>query len=269
MSRTICLAGATGKVGRELVRAVVEADDLELVACVGRATAGRRLPAVLPFACPDLPIHATVAEAHAAAPFDVLVDYTKPDAVFANVAEAVRLGAHAVIGTSGLTDGDYERLDAAAREASVGVFAAGNFSITATLMMHCARVVARHVPHWEIIDYAPDTKPDAPSGTGREFAHLLGGAEGPRYAVPPDEVAGDPASRGATLNGSQVHSVRVPGFYSSAEAIFGLPGERLTIRHDSISYAPYVAGTLLAARRVGGTVGVTRGLANLLDLGGT
>lgn len=261
----ICLAGATGNVGRQLVQAIEAADDLTLVAAVGRTSAGRRLGEVLPAVSGDALVHATIEEA-LAVPSDVVIDYTKPGVVAGHVKAAVAAGRHVVIGTSGLTDDDYRAVDAWARASGVGVFAAGNFSLTAALLQHFAAIAARYVPHWEVLDYASDAKPDAPSGTARELAFTLGQVGHPRYAVAPDAVQGAPASRGAALNGTQVHAVRVPGFYSSAEVVFGLPGERLSLRHDSISHAPYVGGTLLAARAVGGFVGLRRGLHTLLGL---
>ena len=263
---TVCLAGATGKVGREIVKALGQRDDMRLVACIGSTTAGTRLPAVLGIDCPDLLISRTLDDAVKTAPFDVLVDYTAPAGVFQRVSDAVRRRVHCVIGTSGLSTEQYGEIAALAEAHRVGVFAAGNFSLTAALMARFAELAARHVPHWEVVDYAPDSKKDAPSGTTREIAHLLRQVGRARHAVAPAEVHGSPESRGATIEGTQVHSIRVPGFYSSSEVIFGLPGERLSLRHDSISAAPYVAGTLLAIEKVGGFEGLVRGMHHMLDL---
>jgi 4-hydroxy-tetrahydrodipicolinate reductase len=267
MKLRVCLSGATGNVGQELVKGILKTTDIELVACLGFSTSGKRLPDVLNFPCPDLPIHRSVENALEQQSVDVLIDYTTPEAVLPTVMDGIANGVHCVIGTSGLTDEQYAELDRLAVANSVGVFAAGNFSITAALMMHFSQIAATFVPHWEVFDYAPDTKSDAPSGTARELAYLLGRTGQPEYAVLPENVHGDPKSRGATLNGTQVHSVRIPGFYSAAEAIFGLPGERVSIRHDSMSYAPYVEGTLLAARKVGSMKGLVRGMGDVLGFG--
>jgi 4-hydroxy-tetrahydrodipicolinate reductase len=266
MKPKVCLSGATGNVGRELVKALLKADDLELVACLGYSTAGKRLSEVLNFPCPDLPIHRSVENVLGQGAVDVLIDYTTPQAVLQTVTDGIANGVNCVIGTSGIIDEQYAELDRLASAQNVGVFAAGNFSITAALMVHFSQIAAKFVPHWEVFDYGPDTKSDAPSGTARELAYLLGRMGGPQYAVPPQDVHGDPQSRGARMNGTQVHSVRLPGFYSAAEAIFGLPGERVSIRHDSMSYAPYVEGTLLAAKKVGSMKGLVRGMGKLLGL---
>ena len=266
MTLKVCLAGATGHVGRELARAILAAEGLALVSAVGRSSAGKTLAAVTGIDGAELSIHADVAAALAAAPADVLIDYTRPAAVKANVHAAVEAGCHAVIGTSGLTDEDYADIDRWAKQKGVGVFAAGNFSITAALLQHFACLAAGEMPHWEILDYAADNKPDAPSGTARELAYQLAQVAKPAWAVPLDQTQGLKESRGATLNGSQMHSIRVPGYYSAVQAVFGSPGERLELRHESTSYAPYVAGTLLAARKVDAWKGLKRGMATLLQL---
>ncbi len=264
MKTRICLAGAAGNVGRQLVKAILASEDLQLTAAIGKTSAGKNLGQVLSEDI-DLVVQSTVEQA-VEADTDVLIDYTKPDAVKDTVHEAIDRGLHVVVGTSGLTDEDYKEIDAQALDKSVGVLAAGNFSITATLMQHFSLLAVKYLPHWEIFDYAPDTKADAPSGTARELAFQLAGKGKPRWAVPVEDTRGVKESRGATLNGSQVHSVRVPGFYSSSEILFGLPGERLTLRHDSMSCQPYVEGTLLGARKVGSFVGLRRGLASILDI---
>ncbi len=252
--------------GQELVKSILKTKDLELSACLGFSTSGKRLPEVLPFACPDLLIHASIEKIIENQPVDVLIDYTTPLSVYQTITDGIRNQINCVVGTSGLSDEQYSEIDKLARDHGTAVFAAGNFSITAALMLHFSQITATFVPHWELFDYAPDTKVDAPSGTTRELAALLGKIGHPKYHISPKDIQGLPESRGATLNGTQVHSVRVPGFYSSSEAIFGLPGEKITIRHDSISYAPYVEGTLLAARKVGSMKGLVRGMDKLLGL---
>lgn len=259
MGLNICLAGATGHVGQELVKAIQASSDLELVSGVSRKGAGASLT-------PKAKLYGNVAEALKAAPADVFIDYTHPDVVKGNLLAAITAGCHAVVGTSGLSDADYAEIDAAAAKRGVGVFAAGNFSITAALLQHFALQAAKQMPHWEILDYAGDTKPDAPSGTARELAYQLAQVAKPGWAVPVEQTKGMKEARGATLNGSQMHSIRVPGYYSAVQAVFGDAGERIELRHESTSYAPYVAGTLLAVKKVSGWRGLKRGMPALLGL---
>jgi 4-hydroxy-tetrahydrodipicolinate reductase len=138
-----------------------------------------------------------------------------------------------VVGTSGLTDQDYAEIDTFARERQRGVLACGNFALTVVLLQKFAETAAKLIPQWEIFDYAHDDKVDAPSGTVRELVSRLAKVASPQPTIPLDQTVGPKEVRGATMSGSQVHSVRLPGFVISAEIIFGMPDQKLTIRHDS------------------------------------
>ena len=246
----VCIAGITGWTGGPIAEAVGLADDLELVAGVSRS---------------DPTQFSTVAEALDQVPSDVLVDFTSASAVKENVHAALDRGVGAVVGSSGLSAADYAEIDARARTQSVGVIAAGNFSLTAALLLRAAVEAARHLDAWEVIDYASAGKPDAPSGTARELAERLGEVRRPALGVEVADVEGHPEARGADIGGTRVHSLRLPGFVVSSEVVFAAEGERLSIRHDAgQTPAPYVAGTLLAIRAVPGRVGLLRGLDRLL-----
>jgi 4-hydroxy-tetrahydrodipicolinate reductase len=257
MTIRICVAGATGWTGGSLVPAIEAAPDLVLSGAVARRAAGTALAGVT--------VRASVAEALDAAATDVLVDYTSPEAVKGNVLAALERGVAVVVGTSGLSAADYAEIGDVAARKGLGVIAAGNFSLTAALLQRFALLAAAHVPQWEILDYAGFEKPDVPSGTARELAERLGAVRAPAIGVPVESLHGPKETRGAEVAGVRVHSVRLPGYVLSCEAVFGLPGERLSIRHDAgESAAPYVAGTLLAARRVREVTGIVRGLDTLL-----
>jgi 4-hydroxy-tetrahydrodipicolinate reductase len=251
MTLRVCIAGITGWTGSAIAPAVAVADDLELVGGVSRS---------------DPAHHSSVAEALTAAPADVLVDFTHASAVKSNVMAALDHGANVVIGSSGLSAGDFDEIEARALQTNLGVVAAGNFSLSAALLLRSAVEAAKHFETWEIIDYASAKKTDAPSGTARELAERLAEVRKPTIGVPVDKVIGPEGARGATVAGVQVHSLRLPSFVVSTEIVFAAPGERLSIRHDADQTpAPYVAGTLLAIRSVPGRVGLTRGLDRLLD----
>jgi 4-hydroxy-tetrahydrodipicolinate reductase len=262
----VVLAGATGWAGSELARAIAGTDDLGLVAAVSRQHAGRVLGDVLGDARLDCPVHANAAQAmtHAC---DVFVEYTKPDTARANILAALATGAHVVVGTSGLVDDDFAAIDAAARRVGRGVLACGNFALTVVLLQHFATLAAKYEPHWQNIDYASDRKVDAPRATARELAHRLSSTRSSPAAIPVDRTVGPRESRGATIAGTPVHSIRLPGFVIGAEVIFGLPDQTLTLRHDAgASARPYVDGALLAIRKVATLVGLHRGLDNVMDL---
>lgn len=246
----VCVAGFTGWTGSAVAEAVRAAPDLELVAAVSRS---------------DPAGFSSVAEALDERPADVLVDYTHAAVVKANVLDALERGVGVVVGSSGLSAADYEEIDASAREKGVGVIAAGNFSVSAALLLRFATEAASHLRAWEVIDYASSGKPDAPSGTAREVAERLDEAGPPAVEVPVELTLGAPEARGATVGSTQVHSLRLPSFTVSTEVVLAGDGERLSIRHDAGgSPEPYVAGTLLAIRAIPGRVGLLRGLDRLL-----
>lgn len=265
MKLRVCIAGATGWVGRELCKEIAGTGDLELVGAVARTDAGKSLREILGDGAGDAKLSATASEA-LKAPTDVLVDYTKPDAVKANVFAAIERGVNVVIGTSGLTDADFAEIERAASDKGVGVIAAGNFAITAVLMQRFAAEAAKYLNHWEIVEYGAAMKPDAPSGTTRELVNRLAQIKPPEIMYPLEKTMGVIEARGATMDGMQVHSVRLPGFTIAVEIIFGETDERLTIRHDAGGSAePYLAGTLLAIRKVKEVKGLIRGLDKILD----
>lgn len=261
----ICLAGATGWAGSALARGILAAPDMELVVAVSRSHAGKALEEVIGIKGLAAPVFATAEEALQTRP-DVFVEYTKPDVAKSHILAALRSGAHVVVGTSGLSGDDYQEIGEVAQEVQRGVLAAGNFALTAVLLQKFAEIAARYIPHWEIIDYAHAGKKDAPSGTARELANRLAQVQESQLDVPLDAVVGPKESRGVRLNGSQVHSVRLPGYIISVDAIFGMPDQKLILRHEAGSSAePYVNGALLAIRKVGTLVGLHRGLDSVME----
>jgi 4-hydroxy-tetrahydrodipicolinate reductase len=262
----VVVAGATGWAGSALVRGIVREPDLMLVAGVARGAAGRSIGEALGIEH-RAPVVATAAEALAGGA-DVFFEYSKPEVARANVLAALEAGAHVVVGTSGLSDDDYARIDARARALGRGVLACGNFAITAVLLTKFAEMAVRYLPDVELIDYAKAAKPDVPSGTVRELSVRLGAARGDARssALPPEELRGPLETRGASMSGIPVHAVRVPGFVLGVEVIFGAADQRLHLRHEAGSSAePYVSGALLAIRRVSRLIGVVRGLDRVMD----
>jgi len=195
----------------------------------------------------------------------VLVDYTSASAVKSHVLSAIAAGRHVVVGSSGLTDHAYQEIDEAAKAVKVGVIAVGNFAITAALLQRFAVEAAKYLQSWEIVDTAGAGKIDAPSGMARELAWRLSEVRPPEVEVPVDHTVGDVAARGADVSHSRVHSLRLPGYTIGLEVHFGQQDERLTLKYDGGPGAtPYIAGTLLAIRRVKEFVGLVRGLDRIL-----
>jgi 4-hydroxy-tetrahydrodipicolinate reductase len=261
----ICVAGATGWAGSELSRGIFAAADMELVSAISRSNAGKSLGEAIGVEGLTTPIFGTVEDALKTVP-DVFVEYTKPEVAKFHALSALKSGAHVVVGTSGLSNEDYDEINRAAKEVKRGVLAVGNFALTLVLLQKFAEMAANYIPHWEIIDYAHSDKKDAPSGTARELANRLSNVQEAKLDVPLDEIDGLKESRGVRLQGTQVHSIRLPGYVISIDAIFGMPDQKLILRHESGSSAkPYVNGALLAIREVGKLVGVHRGLDRVMN----
>jgi 4-hydroxy-tetrahydrodipicolinate reductase len=240
----ICIAGATGWAGSELSKAISSTVDMDLVAAISRSHTGKALGEVLGVKGLNTPIFETVEKALQTGP-DVFVEYTKPEVAKHHVLSALRNGAHVVIGTSGLSNEDYEEINTVAQNVQRGVLAVGNFALTVVLLQKFAEVAARYISHWEIIDYAHAGKKDAPSGTARELANRLSKIRESELEVPLDKIVGIKESRGAPLQGTQVHSIRLPGYVISVDVIFGMPGQKLILRHEAgPSAEPYVDGAL-------------------------
>jgi 4-hydroxy-tetrahydrodipicolinate reductase len=261
----ICLAGATGWAGSALSRAIFDAPDMKLVAAISRSHAGQVLGEAIDIKGLTTPIFGTTNEALKTRP-GVFVEYTKPDVAKFHILSALRNGAHVVVGTSGLSEDDYREIDEVAQETKRGVLAVGNFALTAVLLQKFAEITAKYISHWEIIDYAHSDKKDAPSGTARELANRLSKIHESQLDVLLDSIDGPKESRGVRLHGSQIHSVRLPGYTISLDVIFGMTDQKLILRHESGSSAiPYVNGALLAIRNVGKLVGVHRGPDSVMD----
>jgi 4-hydroxy-tetrahydrodipicolinate reductase len=219
----VVVSGAAGRMGETVCGAVDGAEGMELV---GRA---------------DPKLDTKVADVLDGA--DVIVDFTTPEAAPANVSDAVEAGVHAVVGSTGF-DLDEVRATVERVDKANG-FVAPNFAIGAVLMMQVSRQIAAHMPEVEIIELHHDQKKDAPSGTARRTAELIGEAGGNVH--------------------EPIHSVRLPGLVAHQEVIFGGPGQTLTVRHDSIDRSSFMPGVLLAVRKVSELpVRFVVGLENLL-----
>jgi 4-hydroxy-tetrahydrodipicolinate reductase len=206
----VVVSGAAGRMGQAVCEAVEGAAEMELAA--------KADPAL------GLELGDALGEA------DVVVDFTTPDTALANVTAGLEAGVHAVVGTTGF---DLEALREAVEGAPGGArcFVAPNFAIGAVLLMEASQLVARHMPECEIVELHHDGKLDAPSGTAKRTAELIGEAGGNVH--------------------EPIHSVRLPGLVAHQEVVFGGEGQTLSLRHDSIDRRSFMPGVLLAVRRVG------------------
>jgi 4-hydroxy-tetrahydrodipicolinate reductase len=253
------VVGATGKMGRQVSRAVADADDLTLAGAISRSAAGQRLGDATGIEGPAADvILAERLDEMVAADVEVLVDFSGAAGAPEHVEWAIAHGMHVVEGTTGFP------VDPAWANAPVGVIVAPNFALGAALMMRFAEVAARYFDAAEVIDLHHDQKADAPSGTAIATAQRIGDARAGEWTAP----GGDdrhPGARGAQIQGVRVHSVRLPGLLAHQEVIFGGPGQTLTIRHDATDRSSFLPGVLMAIRAVVDRPGLTVGLDALLD----
>lgn len=259
------VVGAAGRMGREVCRAVAAADDMELVLAVDRSE-GLRVRDWVGDQCPDLVTERKLGEAiERCSPVHVVVDFTHPKFAASNALVAIRRGAAAVIGTSGLSPQDLATLRSEAEEHGVAALYMPNFAIGAVLMMMFAAEAAKHFPECEIIEMHHDKKADAPSGTAIRTAELIAQSRQRRPNKPATGVIKFDGARGGTVADTPVHSVRLPGLVAHQLVVFGGVGEVLTIRHDSLSRDSFMPGVLLAIRSAPKMKGLTVGLEHLLQ----
>jgi 4-hydroxy-tetrahydrodipicolinate reductase len=251
--------------GTEVCRAVAGADDMELVAAVDPGTAGTEVGGVA--------VGASVDAVLDAAP-DVVVDFSVAAVAPGNLARVAEAGIHAVVGTTGFTDGDLDMLArsfAGPASGAPNCVLAPNFAIGAVLMARFAELAAPWFAGAEVIELHHDGKLDAPSGTALATVARMAAARDTAGAgpYPPDAtsnavVAGARGGEGA--GGIRVHSVRLPGLVAHQEVLLGATGQTLTIRHDTTDRRAFMDGVLLAVRRVPGMPGLTAGLEHLLGI---
>jgi len=238
----VAVLGARGRMGSEVVKAVEAAEGLALVAALDMGDSLEQLKG---------------SAAH------VVVDFTTPDSVMANLEFLIDNGINVVVGTTGFDDSKLATVKGwLAANPSVGVLIAPNFAIGAVLMMEFAAKAAHYFESAEVIELHHPAKVDAPSGTAARTAELMGAArkEAGLGAMPDATSTSLDGARGAVVAGIPVHSVRARGLVAHQEVLFGGLGETLMIRHDSIDRAGFMPGVILGVRKIVNTPGLTHGL---------
>ncbi|MGC8667452.1 MAG: 4-hydroxy-tetrahydrodipicolinate reductase [Chthonomonadales bacterium] len=265
----VAVCGAAGRMGREVVRAVVEAPDLQLVGAVDRVEIGRDAAELAQCAAMGIAIRPDLEEVLNSARPRVLVDFTQPAAALANIRTALAHSVSPVVGTTGLAEKDLDQVALWVRDAGIGAVVAPNFALGAVLMMQFAQQAARYLPDVEIIELHHERKLDAPSGTALLTARKISQARSEAGVTPVPSPEGafehTPGARGGSAHGVPIHSIRLPGLVAHQEVLFGAPGQTLSIRHDSTDRRCFMPGVLLAIRKVIQRKDLVIGLENLLD----
>jgi len=265
MTIKVAVSGALGKMGRTVVAAVAADPELQLVAAVDIAKDKSDAVLAVP-GMPALSISRELEPALQASRPDVLIDFTSPFTVMQNIEIAMKNRVRPVVGTTGITGGDLEKIRSWSATYGISALIAPNFALGAVLMMHFARLAARYLPEAEIIELHHDQKVDAPSGTAIKTAEMIAAARSREVRREIEELEKVEGARGGNLSGVRIHSVRLPGFVAHQEVIFGGTGQTLAIRHDSTDRTSFMPGVLLAVKEIMEREGVIYGLENILDL---
>ena len=264
----VLVSGAAGRMGREVVKAVADDSQTELVGAVDRMFSGQDAGEVAGIGHLNLPLVDDLEWALRASGAQVAVDFSTPQSVRENINIMLSANVCPVIGTTGLKESDLEEIDAQSQAAQIPVFIAPNFAIGAVLMMRFAAECAKLFDHAEIIEYHHEKKLEAPSGTAFKTAQVMREARGEDFirVGGDDEANGSAAigARGGQMGGIAIHSVRTPGYLAHQEVIFGMAGQTLNIRHDTITRECYMPGVLRAIKAVQSLRGLTYGLEHIL-----
>jgi 4-hydroxy-tetrahydrodipicolinate reductase len=253
----VVVNGAGGKMGREVVKAVAQAEDMMLLGAVDRNPEymGKDVGEVAGCGPLEVPIindlQGTLGMAVQEKQPGVMVDFTHPSSVYENTRAAIAYGIRPVVGTTGLSPQQINELAEFSEKASIGCVIVPNFSIGMVLLQQAAIAASQYFDHVEIIERHHNQKADAPSGTAIQTAQML--AElGKTYNVPAvKETEKLSGARGTQVHeGIRIHSLRLPGSIAHQEVIFGAPGQVYTLRHDTSDRACYMPGVLLAIRKV-------------------
>lgn len=261
----VVVVGARGKMGQEVVKAVIQDEATELVGAVDRTMSGMDVAEIIGGRPTGVQVHNRLSEVLDSARPDVMVDFTTPDMVRTHVDTAISFGVRPVVGTTGLMPADIQEWDALLRDKKMGGVIAPNFTIGAILMMKFAAMAAKHLPHVEIIEMHHDRKLDSPSGTAMKTLEMIAAERDAISQGHPDEKETLAGARGGEYDGMRVHSVRLPGYFAHQEVLLGGNGQVLSIRHDSMSRTAYMPGVLLAVKRVVQLEGLIYGLEHLLE----
>ena len=259
----VIVNGALGRMGSEVVRAIAQDAELEILAGVEKEPTeswlnlpqGRKVPL-----CGDLE---ALLERFSA---DVLVDFTLAEVTMSAVRVATARRLNLVIGTTGLTSEDLEEIDRLVKANDVGAVVAANFTLGAVILVHLAKIAAPFFDSAEIIELHHHGKIDAPSGTALATARAMIESRGRPFSLPRTEKQTLPGTRGGETEGVSIHSVRLPGLMANQEVMFGAPGQTLSLRHDTINRECYMPGILLAIKQVSNYKGLVYGLDRLLGL---
>ena len=267
----VVVNGALGQMGREVIKAVSQAEDMMLIGAVdlNPEYMGQDIGEIIGIGSLEVPVLNDLQSVLVLATQEkvqgVMVDFTHPDSVYENTRSAIAYGVRPVVGTTGLSDDQLKDLGEFAEKASTGTLIIPNFSIGIVLLQQAAVTASQYFDHVEIIELHHDRKADAPSGTAIKTAQMLaemGKSFNPPKVESQETITG--ARGGTAASNIPIHSVRLPGLIAHQEVLFGANGQLYTLRHDTSDRACYMPGVLLAIRKVTELTSLVYGLEKIL-----
>ena len=267
----VVVNGALGKMGREVIKAVSQAEDMMLLGAVdlNPEYMGQDIGEIIGIGALEVPVLNDLQSVLVLATQEkvqgVMVDFTHPDSVYENTRSAIAYGVRPVVGTTGLSDEQLQDLSEFAEKASTGTLIIPNFSIGIVLLQQAAITASQYFDHVEIIELHHDRKADAPSGTAIKTAQMLaemGKSFNPAKVASKETITG--ARGGTAPSNIPIHSVRLPGLIAHQEVLFGAEGQLYTLRHDTSDRSCYMPGVLLAIRKVTDLTSLVYGLEKIV-----
>lgn len=259
----VLVSGACGKMGQEVMKAVLNDAELTLAGAVDVQNTGKDVGPIIGMEPLGVVVRNDLATAIRLDKPQVMVDFTTPMTVMNNLRMALQAKIHAVVGTTGFSSENLQEIAGLSSDSGANVLIAPNFAIGALLMMRFTAEAAKYFPQVEIIELHHDQKLDAPSGTSIKTAEMIlkGRGELSQKAIGEEKIKG---VRGGEMGGVHLHSIRLPGLIAHQEVIFGGQGQTLTIRHDSLSRESFMPGVVFAIKHISHRPGLTYGLDELL-----
>ncbi|MEJ6951664.1 4-hydroxy-tetrahydrodipicolinate reductase [Natronospora cellulosivora (SeqCode)] len=265
MVKKVLVNGACGRMGREVVKTIVEETDDLLVGVCDQVNVGQNIMDILALEGDELLIRDSFSGLIVESKPDLIIDFTTPSVVMDNLKTGLSNGVDMIVGTTGITDVDLKVISKLAEENDANALIVPNFAIGAILMMRFAEEAAKYLPDVEIIELHHDKKVDAPSGTALKTAELIKSSRKSKNTNPIQEIEKIKGARGGEIDGINLHSVRLPGLVAHQEVIFGAEGQSLLIKHDSYNRRSFMPGVRLALEKIDQIDGLVYGLEKLLD----
>ncbi len=273
----VLIAGALGRMGSEVIKAINSSNDYELVGAIDTQNEkeGQDIGTLIGLGPLDVVLSSdfegSLCAASQSIPKNgvsnraVLVDFTHPKVAYKHTRTAIAYGVHPVIGTTGITSDQLDDLSKFAEKASLGSAIIPNFSVGMVLLQQAAASAARFYEFAELTEMHHNKKADAPSGTCIKTAELIEEQRSTFNTPLVNEEESLEGSRGGNRpSGLRVHSIRLPGLVAHQKVMFGSNGETYELAHNTIDRSAYMPGVLLVIKKIRSFTQLVYGLEKIL-----